>query len=1683
MYYGRLDFSRHIDYRHIYSGYLSGIAKVKTGDVYIELSASVETYCSDVNYYNRVNTTTTDEKYNSLGSGWSFAFSRIEQLDGANYLKSANGNLYKINITPTVGDSNLEKYSLNDIRLENDNGSYSNGVKSSRYILFYKDGKKEYFADDGRLLAIQDRFGNTIKFEHTIINGVAHISKITDTVNRVINISYENTSTGKKVVITTPDNSKVQYIIEPISGYSGEYKLAKRIDQMNRETVFNYRINSANFSLLSKSYRDTVNHFVNLEEIIYPTKAASKYTYAQATGNLGNQGSRGYFRIKTREDIDKGTVFNKQTFSYVGDYSGYPNYNDPQNLPSNYEYSTDVVDADLTKTTYTFNNSHLKIREDRKEKGTILTNSSIYTYDTNKLLTKEVNRVYNKGTGQYIETAKNYAYDSGRFGNLVGYWNEKNQRDSNNMPNNNEHKTTMTYNAAFHYLTSKEYKANASTTIKEEFVPYSDGKSVEWVRVYENNIKKKESRLLYDSFGNIIENRNYLDDWVNYISQKYSYNDNITSRNGQFNGLYLTKVMVENVINADGVLIDPKAGNNTGTVDEIYKYDWYGNVIEKHDGMGNIYNYTFDKLGRILVEKLPDNSTKSYSYNDSENSLTHTNENANRIKIAYNGLGNIIQVTDMITGKLLESYLYDGKLRLNTKINYGDNDNRTTVIFYDAAGRVKGNEIRNNANQIVYAETTLYEEAADNGKYHKISKTVHGDIESPSITTTAYMDKYGQIEKQGRITGGEEYFDIFKYDYAGNKIEEKSARANAEGWTEPYTAKYEYNYEGKVTKQYNIKGDYIINEYDALGRLKNFTDIKGSKESNRYSTSYEYDALGRLIKQNIPFELRNGAIQYTVTKKYYDRNSNITRERTSNNRAGDPYSFNRIDYKYNNRNMLIEVATFDNEYAVNYTQYYYDKVGNKVRMYTGLSAPITINGLDSVIPSASDNNYSVTKYEYDQFNKLVKMTDALGKIEHYEYDINGDLKGKIDRNGNVHTMTYDIMNRLLRQEVSCADSSANVLTQYAYTLTGNRKSMSSGNLTTNYAYDDLGRLQKEAESNGIVKEYTYDAANNRKTNIITQNGALVSNTSYEYDKMNRLEHVMEGNSLAATYTYDENGNRKSLSYANGNSTEYQYNYANKVVSLINKQETQAISTFSYLYYLDGNKASKTDDAGTTYYTYDGLGRLKNERLADNSTISYWFDDYSNRARMTAASPTGTTTTRYIYDKNNRLIKEEKVANSITDTTCYYYDNNGNQTFKTSEIIRPVSMDDKASYKAYVMGETEDSLAEAYEYDGLNRLSKAIVSDMTISYTYNGNGLRTSKTVNGITTAHVWDGDQMVLELDETGNVSSKYIRGINLLYSDRAGTKNFYMYNAHGDVEQLTDISGNVIKNYDYDAFGVEKNIDSADNNPFRYCGEYFDKETGTIYLRARYYDPSIGRFISEDSYRGKAEDPLSLNLYTYCSGNPVNFIDPTGHWREGDEKYSAQVQTILLQLTLAWHLADNQGDKDAIQKEAARIREKVDSGLGAAFDTIKQWTEAAANEFAWFLGGSFDTLERDYWLTQVQKFDSSISISEKTVLNASMFIIGMLSPSPDDAIKMISKKALKQMGKEVDEAVAKKFFKSITKYAGKQGTNGIKKLSGNGIKGFMYEVKVKGAGGVYRLLGNKTKSGEILWEIFEKTH
>ncbi len=141
---------------------------------------------------------------------------------------------------------------------------------------------------------------------------------------------------------------------------------------------------------------------------------------------------------------------------------------------------------------------------------------------------------------------------------------------------------------------------------------------------------------------------------------------------------------------------------------------------------------------------------------------------------------------------------------------------------------------------------------------------------------------------------------------------------------------------------------------------------------------------------------------------------------------------------------------------------------------------------------------------------------------------------------------------------------------------------------------------------------------------------------------------------------------------------------------------------------------------------------------------------------------------------------------------------------------------------------------------------------------------------------------MVMELSKGGAVQKRYIRGNDSVYADKGENteKTYYVTDMHGNVVQLLDESGNVTKTYEYDSFGNEVKPEKKDENPYRYCGEYYDKETEEVYLRARYYEPGVGRFITRDTYTGESDEPLSLHLYTYCENDGVNMVDPSGHNR-----------------------------------------------------------------------------------------------------------------------------------------------------------------------------------------------------------
>ena len=1479
-------------------------------------------------------TPTHRQKQSPLGIGWGFEFDSIEIVtydtyynvrekkdsrfyDRAvgKYLHLEDGRKYRIK-----DNLELEGYPLKDMQLKYDTTCTNGQGVVSQYVLQYKDGIKKYFAADGRLLKKADRYGNAIEYQHTLINNYPVVTRIIDSLNREVTINYD--FANLQVVVNAPENKRIVYSLaqeyqhynpnkESELIYTYGYLITGRKDFENRSVKYQY-IHIDDLYMRGDSACITPASMKKLNKITYPTGAYTEYTYKGVFRFMPQGGSELSASVEKRTMVDiKKNISNVKYYVYKNNYTRYPYYESDRQYdelrnyyPEKYSYIiVDWNDSTTLANEYIFDYENKMNFEDKYRTFNLSIIDRYYLYDsleyrydnTNRQVTKKILKKYSMPSSEYANDqdlskyllyVEDFTYD--QFGNVVSYWGPEAVRNSELVltnPSNDDHLLQYSYDTShYNILLEKRYKKDAVTTISETNTLTGDWKNVSQAAISVNGVMESRTTYGYDQWNNVMSEKRYLKDggWTKYVETNYEYNDNDTSRNSnyRFNGAYLTR-KYSNGTYSDGELL------SQGT-EEKFKYDNYGNQVQYKDSYNNETKFEYDKLGRLTKKTNPDGSQVINSYDDINNILTATGENGNQIKYEYDSLGNLLYKTDTATGKYLEAYVYNTDFRLDTQRNNQQADSGNSIKYqYYHDGRIKAKTIKDKNDAILAKEEYLYADAYDldnDGKADcsKTTRIVSGDENSPTATYNTYTDRAGRVIRDGVVHNGRELFNTYQYDYLGNKLQEKSARANEESWTEPYTMKYTCDYAGRLLETTDILGQRSTAVYDALGRVTKKKDNRANAQALPYAAEYTYDNNGRVIVEKIPFEEKPaGTVYYTIKKHYYDSNGNVISERITNNKPGQAAQYSRTDYAYNSKNQLIKTTTFEGDRPQNYTQYYYDTAGNKVRMYTGLSSPLTISGLDAVTPG-TDREYSVTKYSYDRFNRLEAMTDPMGRIETYSYDLNGNLIGKTDRNSNITATVYDGLNRPKTVTVTTPEHTGDVAASYQYTLTGNKQAVTSGNVTTLYRYDDLGRLCTETSAD-VVKEYGYDANNNRKTFKVTKNGAGTINTSYVYDKMNRLEQLYENSELQAVYSYDANGNRKTLSYTNGNTTTYDYNLSNKLTSLVNRDGMTEISGYSYTYYLDGNQASKTDSTGkVTAYQYDGLGRLTNEAPAGEPAIAYTYDDSNNRKTMTVD---GVSSTAYVYDGNNRLTEETKNAGQSSETTHYNYDNNGNTICKYTETISPATQGQTTEVYISVAGTDEssngvnnDNSVTINEYNGLNQLVKVTEGSNTYGYTYNWDGLRASKTVNGVTTNHIWDGDQMVLETDGTGNVTNKYIRGINLIYSGEGANRRYFLYNGHGDTVQLTSTTGSSIKTYDYDAFGNEKNADPNDTNLFRYCGEYFDKETGTIYLRARYYDPAIGRFITEDSYWGKDSDPLSLNLYTYCYNNGVNYFDPSGH-------------------------------------------------------------------------------------------------------------------------------------------------------------------------------------------------------------
>ena len=476
------------------------------------------------------------------------------------------------------------------------------------------------------------------------------------------------------------------------------------------------------------------------------------------------------------------------------------------------------------------------------------------------------------------------------------------------------------------------------------------------------------------------------------------------------------------------------------------------------------------------------------------------------------------------------------------------------------------------------------------------------------------------------------------------------------------------------------------------------------------------------------------------------------------------------------------------------------------------------------------------------------------------------------------------MNRLSK-EYTTTNNKEKVKAQYTYGKTGGVTLVTNDTSSIANKYDNKGLImeQKLFEDG---KSYAMVYGNNANgkcvySKIYSNNTGhygdydIQQMINYEYDakgNMTTVSDSLNNSKVMARYTYDSNDNLSSVTYGNGTSTSYTYNEGNMIKNVTNRNaDSIKMSYYDYDYYLDGNVSQQDRNGVNCYYDYDEFSRIIDEDYG-REEIDYYYDAAGNRTLKKICDDNGDTDVNYTYDLNNRLLEEstDYYAKNETDVTKYVYDNNGNQTKKIGYITKGVN----GSPSQDLVSENElNNTYEMYKYNEFNEMTSFESNKEAVwYYAYLPNGLRYRKHKNNYNNSDwfVWDRNgNIIAEMNNNKEYTNKYVRGNKLISKDG---NEYFGYDGHGSVVNISDESGKSIKSYDYDAFGVELNKDANDTNLFRYCGEQYDNETDSIYLRARYYSPSLGRFTTEDP----AKD--GDNWYSYCAGNPVNSWDPSGN-------------------------------------------------------------------------------------------------------------------------------------------------------------------------------------------------------------
>lgn len=880
----------------------------------------------------------------------------------------------------------------------------------------------------------------------------------------------------------------------------------------------------------------------------------------------------------------------------------------------------------------------------------------------------------------------------------------------------------------------------------------------------------------------------------------------------------------------------------------VYAYDELNRLVQITDGGGNQVRYQYDERDHLISETDPEGHVRSYTYDVSGRPVQIEDFDGGVVTVSYNAMGKPEILTDKegretkrfynLSGRIEKEvsptgrmivYQYDRDGRLAQAIQMASEQEEAGKAVTDFSYDPVGNLLKTRAGdgQEILAETSY--------EYDALNRVVAAVDPAGGRTTYAYDRRSGKISSITDAAGNER---TFRYNDAGELIEETDIRGN--------TIRYQYNEMGKVTAVTDAAGRMTRHYYLPGGRLERSVYPDGRE------MAYQYDELGRVQKR-----------------------------------------------------------TDGNGYGLSYT---YDPMGRILR----------------IVSSTGQE----TSYEYDTAGHVSSVTDAGGNVTKYAYTLNGKLKEVTDALGNRTEYSYDGEDRLIFICQHGAEGEEDRRTEYERDAFGRVICVRNGAEEEHCRYDALGRMIERIDKEGLVTTYAY-TADGRPESILYDDGrkAEFSYTPLRQLAMvkdwlgeTRIDRDRQGMPVAVTdhkgrcvhYEWGDLGEKKKLVYPDGTTLTWQYDNMLRPVSLMRTAGGEAPLRIDYRYDEQGRLSEKQDTGGYhTCWHYNELGQLDELLHKDQREIlerfCYTYDPMGNKTTVRkerSGLPTESGEYRYIYDALQRLTGVEKDGKRLRS---YQYDSFGNRICMEdySEDIRHIfaydsmnrmleetvssisGAEEAARHKAYaydgrgnLTGEYCDGrLLHGYAYNAANRLEKAWDGrGGEAGYFYNALGQRTGKCSEKETEEYVLDLTKLYHNLlgIEKAEGMQKFFWDSNVaVMEDERRSLHYYMQDELGSPLRVLYESGRG-EVYGYDEFGRETSFEGryskqGVNQPFGYTGYRYDVVGGTYFAQAREYQPAYGRFLAEDSKRGRAAAPKTRNRYGYCWNNPVGMVDLNG--------------------------------------------------------------------------------------------------------------------------------------------------------------------------------------------------------------